>query len=550
MSVEDYKAALGPKVAGTINLNDMFCSDSSRPDFFITLSSVSTIRGNLAQANYSAGNAFQDAFVRVHEGKSHTRYITLNVGAIDGSESLLVMPAAQLEFWRQTSRLMTFEEFYMVLEYAMSPHAAADGCVQNIMGMDRQAMVAAQDQFALANPLFSMLPYPQQDAAAGGADSASGINIETALKHVKSVDDAVKHITQSMVERLSMFLDVPVPDISLDEPFSAFGMDSLVSIEMKNWMVRTFRATIATSELAGAASITSLANTLASRSSIIPSEVSGRIATEPEADADLKLAETAAAATTEQELPSHQFACCRRAKELLRQPIPDLDEALNFMLEIISPFAANEEELKNLHQAVKEFKEPESVSRKVYSRLAKEANDPNVENWLRDQVALAWLKRRDPVQFTNSTCTHWDSEVPHTQAERAALIATAAFRHKQAVEAGILEADLLGVPTCTYFWDKLYNTCRLPAVGVETVEKHSGDYYVVLRLGRVFKVPLIERGENVSFEKMKSFIEAILHQVQGEKSWVGILTSDERDSWAEVCVLSAFETRCESAQDL
>ncbi len=144
MKLEDYQAALRPKVSGTIHMADAFCTDSSSPDFFITLSSISCIRGNPAQTNYSAGNAFQDAFARANNGRSHTRYITLNVGAIEGSESILAMPAQQLEQWRQSLRLMSFEEFYSVLAYAMGPHSATDGCVQNIMGFDRKAMEAAK----------------------------------------------------------------------------------------------------------------------------------------------------------------------------------------------------------------------------------------------------------------------------------------------------------------------------------------------------------------------------------------------------------------------
>ncbi len=232
--------------------------------------------------------------------------------------------------------------------------------------------------------------------------------------------------------------------------------------------------------------------------------------------------------------PSHGFTCCKDAGELSRQPIPDLDEALDFMLENVSCFAEDSQELKSLRQAVVNFRAPDSVSRKVYDRLAKQANDPTVENWLHDQVAQAWLKRRDPVQFTNSTATHYDAKIGHTQAERAALIATAAFRHKQAADAGTLEPDLLGVRTCTYFWDRLYNTCRRPQVGMDTVEKHSGDYFVVLRYGRVFKVPMVEGSEPIAFGTMKSIIETILEEVEGGESWVGILTSDVRDSWAKV----------------
>lgn len=93
---------------------------------------------------------------------SRTRYITLNfghVGAIEGSESILAMLAKQLEQWRKVTRLMSFDEFYMVMEHSMSPKSRG---AQNVMGFDRQTLVAAQDELGLANPLLAMLPYSEQ----------------------------------------------------------------------------------------------------------------------------------------------------------------------------------------------------------------------------------------------------------------------------------------------------------------------------------------------------------------------------------------------------
>jgi hypothetical protein len=47
-------------------------------------------------------------------------------------------------------------------------------------------------------------------------------------------------------------------------------------------------------------------------------------------------------------------------------------------------------------------------------------------------------------------------------------------------------------------------------------------------------VKLKDGEENVSYSKLKAHFEAILDEVADEGSWAGILTSDERDSWAEV----------------
>ena len=69
MTQEDFNAALGPKVVGTINLDKAFASEDHL-DFFVMMSSLTCIMGNPAQSNYAAGNAFQDAFAHSMDGRS------------------------------------------------------------------------------------------------------------------------------------------------------------------------------------------------------------------------------------------------------------------------------------------------------------------------------------------------------------------------------------------------------------------------------------------------------------------------------------------------
>lgn len=52
MTIDDYRAAVRPKVQGTKNLHDMLTKDM---DFFICLSSVGGVVGSRGQGNYNAG---------------------------------------------------------------------------------------------------------------------------------------------------------------------------------------------------------------------------------------------------------------------------------------------------------------------------------------------------------------------------------------------------------------------------------------------------------------------------------------------------------------
>lgn len=78
MTYEQFQAAVGPKVRGTRNLHAILGDDL---DFFVMLSSITSIVGNRGQANYAAGNAYQDALAMQLVSKG-IKAASINLGTI------------------------------------------------------------------------------------------------------------------------------------------------------------------------------------------------------------------------------------------------------------------------------------------------------------------------------------------------------------------------------------------------------------------------------------------------------------------------------------
>jgi hypothetical protein len=78
MTVEDWYAAARPKVQASWNLHEALPKDL---DFFILLSSSSGMVGNRGQANYCAGNSYQDALAR-HRVLIGLKATSLDLGTI------------------------------------------------------------------------------------------------------------------------------------------------------------------------------------------------------------------------------------------------------------------------------------------------------------------------------------------------------------------------------------------------------------------------------------------------------------------------------------
>jgi hypothetical protein len=541
MSLDDYNAALRPKVHGTINLQEAF--SSSDLTFFIALSSIAGVLGTKAQSNYAAGNTFQDAFAHAYSASSpHTRYITLDLGAVDGSDSITQLSIRRAALERQSTIFMTFDELFAVLEYAMGPQALTDAAVQCVIGFNRTSMEAIEDHMALNDPLFSLVPYERKQQGPNSKNSAADKADDPgrALQDAKSLKEGEMIITKATAEKFSAFLDTNVP---VDVPITQLALDSLVSIELKNWMVRTFEAPLQSSELAGALSITALAKLIASRSKLLGDEVrdSAKVGGEDGSEAISKSEPTAReqetngeSQTLDSEIPCHGWACCKHAKELPRYPLVDLDDALDYFLDNTGHFSSPSE-FETLQQAVEEMRGP--AARRAYAEIVKKYNDLSLDSWMYDLISDAvYLKRTHPVApYSNLMGTHYDSKLPHTQSERAAVIAVAAWKFKLSVDANHQEPFwYFGMSSCTWQWQWLFNATRIPRVGGDVMQMYEGQYCVVLRRGHVFKVMLREDGEDVQYAKLKATFEAILRHVNDEGEWLGILTTDVRDSWAVV----------------
>src|ERR1051326_341996 len=79
MTYKSFKAAILPKVQGSINLAELLPQDM---DFYIMLSSITGIVGHRGQANYAAGNTFQDNFAR-HLTSTGIQAASIDLGNVE-----------------------------------------------------------------------------------------------------------------------------------------------------------------------------------------------------------------------------------------------------------------------------------------------------------------------------------------------------------------------------------------------------------------------------------------------------------------------------------
>lgn len=538
MNVDQFHASAGPKVAGTQALIEAL---KEQPlDFFLMFSSGASIIGNLSQANYAAGNAFMDTLAN-STANNGTHFLALNLGPICDAGALATNTRLKQILMRQGYILVKLKELLATVEYSMSEEARNDRYKQIILGFDQRSLRESDNKYSLENPMFCHL-LQSKDSHETKEDGTVVQSVETLIAAAENMGQVENIVAEAIATKISTLVAVAYEEMDLQRRVVEYGLDSLVIIELKNWITQKFQAALQASEISDAPHIIALASTVASRSALVNDNLSSSDSESEATKSDVKvdLPKTNGASGG----GSNGIATAPASPApvvLPKQPLPDLDDSLDQYLEAIRSIFTDKE-FAITRSYVEEFRKPSSFGRELQRRLERLANDPRVDSWQADLFARGayLLDRTGLIPRWNFFGTHFMSPFPHTPAQRAAVISTAAFQFKQKLDAGELDYEHVNeqaIDLGSYGW--FFNATREPRLREDKMVKYPGsDYLVAFRRGHVYKIPLREPdGSSVSFQSLKSTFQAILDKRQKPVSWAGILTADDRDSWTRVSAI-------------
>jgi acyl transferase domain-containing protein/NADPH:quinone reductase-like Zn-dependent oxidoreductase/acyl carrier protein len=264
MTAELFNSVVGTKAEGTLNLHKVF----SREDlnFFISFSSVMSIIGGKAQANYNAGNALQDAFAQF-ERSPNCFYMSLNIGGIE--DAAVNNEAIIQSIRRQGLTRISHEELAAYFEYALSEHARVTRCHQPVIGFTSETIIGTTAVNGAAHT--SMFTHVCQKSAANPEHDMA--------KQKKTFKDIVKDetnkkeisafIAQSIGDKLADLMAIDPAEVHLGSSISDYGLDSLVAIELRNWLMREFDSPLQSSEVLDSPDLWNLAQKVTSRSRLL-----------------------------------------------------------------------------------------------------------------------------------------------------------------------------------------------------------------------------------------------------------------------------------------
>lgn len=274
MSYADWTQPMRPKIQGTLNLHNYF--SATRPlDFFLICSSISGIFGYAGQTQYAAANTFQDALAH-HRRSQGLKAVAVNLGIMRDVGILAEQgTTGKLAVWESVLGIRE-KAFHALMKSLINREWKGDTCpAQVCTGLgtaDIMARFGLERPEHLEDPRFGPLNVLSITSSSSSADqeaSSAASSPSTRLAASSTFPEAVSIITDALVHKTAEILQMPVSEVDSSRPMYRYGVDSLVALEVRNWITKELQANMALLEILAAVPMGVFAERIAEKSRLV-----------------------------------------------------------------------------------------------------------------------------------------------------------------------------------------------------------------------------------------------------------------------------------------
>jgi NAD(P)-dependent dehydrogenase (short-subunit alcohol dehydrogenase family)/acyl carrier protein len=246
MTFSDWNKAVEPKVQGTWNLHD--ATSSSDLDFFILFSSYGGFGGHTGQANYAAANTFLDAFVQYRHRNglvasvidvgvmADVGFVARTSGLLERLEKTVMRPVREKEL---LDTMTLAKERSKPSQTQLHDNGVYENRSQILLGLITNTPISSPQNRVTWRRDMRMTIYYNLDRSE--EVSTSNSSEKTSLKSLLAAENLTEDgktttIARAIGSAVANFLIKDEDSIPLDKPLESLGMDSLVAMEVRNWI--------------------------------------------------------------------------------------------------------------------------------------------------------------------------------------------------------------------------------------------------------------------------------------------------------------------------
>ena len=251
-----------PKVHGMWNLHS--CLSNRSLDFFVNLASASGVWGSRGLSTYAATSTALGAFARWRIAQNMPT-VTIHLGRV--SEVGYVAERKELEeaLTKDSATVAISErEVHGLIMTAIEGRSSGPEIYAGL------SLAWAKTHPAwLLDPKLSHFRTPIIQDGKDRSSVAGPTSLPMLLKKADSIAAANQIIVSGLTQKLCSLLMLQEDDIDASQPLKAQGLDSLVMVELRNWISKELEVGINLVEIMDASSVGGLAKMIGRRSRLV-----------------------------------------------------------------------------------------------------------------------------------------------------------------------------------------------------------------------------------------------------------------------------------------
>lgn len=274
MTFDKWDLTMKSKVQTSWNLHRLL---PEHLDFFILLSSLAGVVGQMASSNYAGGCTFQDALAR-HRVAQGQPAVSIDIGWMRNIGIIAETGAYQRQ--RQAAddmRPIDGAELLALLTMYCNPDAPrrllpSEG--QVLFGLQDPTDYLAQGRALpalLDRPLLAAFSYiPDSDASPSQEELKPGARADPGTLFRQSTDstERIQIVLRALAIKLAGAMSISPEDVEVGKPLSSYGVDSLMAVDLRNWIRTKFGATVTVFDIMSDVPLASIADLVVEKSSV------------------------------------------------------------------------------------------------------------------------------------------------------------------------------------------------------------------------------------------------------------------------------------------
>ncbi|RYP74772.1 hypothetical protein DL769_003946 [Monosporascus sp. CRB-8-3] len=251
---DDWQYITRPRVRGAWNLHELLPNDM---DFFISLSTLLGDTGNIGQSIYGGTATFYDAFAKYRSARGQNTVsvalpIVLDVGYVANRDDLALMLKSTL------GATLTMADIRTLVKGAImgksSPFHRDGRAIAFKMYLGGESTNDVTWKYFHPVHVRARLNTNSRRKETKGASGGG----ETQAGSWTAAADPITGLIEAMITKVSAMTMIERDEVEPDTPLTSYGLDSLVSVELRNWIRRETGVELALTAITHAANLRSL----------------------------------------------------------------------------------------------------------------------------------------------------------------------------------------------------------------------------------------------------------------------------------------------------